>query len=107
MGGTMRRAFIIGAIALLVFVRPAQTQTTSPEAMAAAKDLIEVTRAAEQLKMMMPMIMQQLKPAIVQGRTEIERDYDALLPQMFALIEQRMNELTGALGAIYATHFSV
>jgi hypothetical protein len=108
MGGIkMRRAFIITATALLVLVRPAQTQTTSPEAMTAAKDLIEVMRAAEQLKTMMPMMMQQLKPAIVQGRPEVERDYDAILPQVSVLIEQRMNELTGAMGAIYATHFSV
>lgn len=103
----MRRALVIAATALLVFVRPAQTQTPSPEAMAAAKDLIEVMRAADQVKMMLPIVMQQLKPAIVQGRPEVERDYDAILPQMLPVIDKRMNELTGAMGAIYAAHFSV
>lgn len=103
----MRRAFIIGAIALSVFARPVQAQTASPDAMAAAKELIEAMRAADQLKMLMPLVMQQLKPAIVQGRPEVERDYEALLPQMLALTDERMSEFTAAVGAIYATHFSL
>ena len=75
----MRRAFIIGAMALLVFARLAEAQTTSSDARAAAKDLVEAMRAADQLKMLLPLIMQQLKPAVVQGRPEVERDYEAML----------------------------
>jgi len=103
----MRRTFIICAVALLVFVRPVQAQRASPETMPAAKDLIQAMRAADQLKVLMPMLMQQLKPAIVQGRPEVERDYEALLPQMLTLTDERMIEFTAGMAAIYANYFTV
>ena len=55
----------------------------------------------------MPMLMQQLKPAITQGRPEVERDYDAMVPQMLAAADTRMGEFTGAIAVIYASHFTV
>ena len=43
--------------------------------MAAAHDLIVTMRAADYFKAIMPAIMHGLKPAIVQNRPEVERDY--------------------------------
>lgn len=103
----LRRLFIIAAIALLVIVRPADAQTPSADTTAAAKELIETMRAADQFKIMIPMLLQQLKPAIVQGRTEVERDYDALVPQMLAGFDARTGEFVAAIAAVYATHFTV
>ena len=101
-----RILFVLAAVALLAFGRPAAAQTAAPDATAAAKELVEVMRATDQLKVLMPMLMQQLKPAIVQGRPEVERDYDQMVPQMLATVGERMNELVGSLAAIYATHFT-
>jgi uncharacterized protein len=101
-----RLLLVLAAMALLALGRPAQSQTASAEATAAARELIEVMRVTDQFKVLMPMVMQQLKPAIVQGRPQVERDYDAIVPQMLTAAEARMGELTGALAAVYATHFT-
>ena len=101
-----RILFVLAAIVLLAFGRPAAAQTAAPDATAAAKELVETMRATDQLKVLMPMLMQQLKPAIAQGRPEVERDYDAMVPQMLAAADARMGEFTGAIAVIYASHFT-
>src|SRR5437660_849606 len=58
----------------------AQSPAPSPEAMTAARELIVTMRAAEYFKTIMPALMRNLKPAIVQNRPQVERDYDALVP---------------------------
>jgi uncharacterized protein len=101
-----RMFFVLAAVALLALGRPAASQTASPEATAAAKELVEAMRATDQLKVLMPMLMQQLKPAIVQGRPEVDRDYDAIVPQMLAAADARMGEFAGSIATIYAIHFT-
>jgi hypothetical protein len=83
-----------------------QAQAPTPEARTSAKELIETMRAVDQMKVMMPMIMQQLKPAIVQGRPEVERDYDASLPLVLEAMDGRLGELVDAIALIYAANFS-
>jgi hypothetical protein len=85
----------------------AQAQSPSPEAQAAAKELVETMRAIDQMKLIMPMILQQLKPAIAQGRPEVERDYDLALPLVLDAMGVRLGELVDAIAAVYATNFSV
>ena len=101
-----RILFVLAAIVLLAFGRPAAAQTAAPDATAAATELVETMRATDQLKVLMPMLMQQLKPAIAQGRPEVERDYDAMVPQMLAAVDARMGEFTGAIAVLYASHFT-
>jgi hypothetical protein len=101
-----RILLVLAAVALLALGRPAAAQTAAPDATAAAKELVETMRATDQLKVLMPMLMQQLKPAIAQGRPEVERDYDAMVPQMLAAVDARMGEFTGAIAVIYASHFT-
>ena len=102
-----RRMLVVFAILLLALGRPALAQIPSPEATAAAKELVEAMRATDQLKVLMPMMMQQLKPVIVQGRLEVERDYDAMVPQMLSAADARVGEFAGSIAAIYANHFTV
>ena len=96
------------AIVLVLFVAawPAAAQQPSPEAMAAAKELIAVSRAADQFKTILPLIAQQLKPAIVQGRPEVERDYDKIMPIMTELALKHFGSVTDDMAAIYAGTFS-
>ena len=101
-----RIRFVLAAIALLALGWPAMAQTAAPEATAAAKELVEVMRATDRVKVMVPMLMQQLKPAIVQGRPEVERDYDAMVPEMLSAMNARLGELADSISAIYATHFT-
>ena len=64
--------FILAAVPL------ARAQVSpSPEALAAAKDLIVIIHLDEQLSAVLPGIIKNLKPSIVQGRSEVDRQYDA------------------------------
>jgi hypothetical protein len=63
-------------------------------------------RTADQLKALLPVIMTQLKPAIVQGRPEVERDYDAIMPHLLERMAQRSGEIVELTAAIYASNFS-
>ena len=103
---TLPTMLISWLAALLLMTAPATAQAPAPEAQAAAKELVETMRATDQLKLMMPMIMQQLKPMIVQGRPEVERDFDASLPLVIDAMSGRMGELVDAIAVIYAQNFS-
>lgn len=85
----------------------ARAQDSSPEALAAGRELIEASRAADQFKTLLPLIARQLKPAIVQGRPEIERDYDQVMPLMIDLAQRQLAKVTDDMAAIYARNFSV
>ena len=104
-----RRALIVAVwliAATVGLARPALAQSPSPDALAAAKELVETMRASDQLKALFPLIMQQLKPAIAQGRPEVERDYDAAMPQIVAAANARMKEFVDAIAVVYAAHFT-
>jgi uncharacterized protein len=105
-----RRAFAVAVclIAAMVMAAPARSQSPppSPETLAAAKELVVTMRAADQLRTLFPMIMQQLKPAIAQGRPEVEKDYDATMPQLVAAANARVSEFVDAIATVYAAHFT-
>jgi hypothetical protein len=98
-------AVAILAIALL-YGGPAATQTPPPDALAAAKELVVTMRAADQLKNLFPIIMQQLKPAIVQGRPQVEKDYDAIMPALVEGMLARSGELIDLMADVYARNFT-
>jgi hypothetical protein len=79
----------------------------SPEVMAAAKELIVLTKGVEQLKALLPLIAQNLKPAIVQGRPAVERDYDAIMPKMLEGFSARLGDLADMVAIVYANNFSL
>jgi uncharacterized protein len=101
-----RRAVVIACLIAMVAVHPARSQSPSPDATAAAKELVVTMRAADQLKTLFPMILQQLKPAIAQGRPEVEKDYDTFMPQIVAAANARMGEFVDAIATVYAAHLT-
>jgi hypothetical protein len=88
--------------------RPAAAQSAPPPAdvIAAARELVTASRAADQLKTLLPLFMQQLKPAIVQGRAEVARDYDAIMPQLLESMNARSAAFAEGVATIYAHHFT-
>jgi uncharacterized protein len=78
----------------------------APDAVTASRELVTVMRAADQLKALFPIIMQQLKPAIVQGRPEVERDYDVLVPIMLEIADRYSAAMIEEVAALYARNFS-
>jgi len=102
-------AAAILAVALL-YGGPAAAQGASAEAVIAARELVIVMRSAEQFKSILPIIFQQLKPAIVQGRPEVERDYDAMVPMFLQVMNAQtelMARLVDEIAMIYAQNFTV
>jgi hypothetical protein len=84
----------------------AQSEALPPDAIAAARELVTAARAADNLKTLLPMIMQQLKPTIVQGRPEVERDFDVILPQVVEAMRARSDAFVDAIAVIYAHNFT-
>jgi hypothetical protein len=108
----MRRTIIAFFAAAFFAVSPvwAQTSTGSPpppENVAAAHELIQVMRATDQFKVLLPTIIQGLRPAVVQGRPEMEKDFDTIMPIVINGAVQHLNELADKLADIYARNFSV
>jgi hypothetical protein len=84
----------------------AQTATPSPESLAAARELMAVMKPADQFKAILPVIIQNMKQAIVQGRPEIEKQYDAMMPAFNESAQKRVKELAETLATIYASNFT-
>ncbi|PAY09453.1 MULTISPECIES: DUF2059 domain-containing protein [Bradyrhizobium] len=79
---------------------------SSPEALAVAKELVTTIHLVDQFKALMPTILKSLKPAIVQGRTDVDRDYDAVTPVLLESFQTRFSELSDAMAIIYANNFT-
>jgi hypothetical protein len=90
----------------LLAAGPAGAQSPSPDTLAAARELIVTMRAADYFKTIMPAIVQQLKPAIVQNRPQVERDYDAIMPLMLDSMNARVSEIIEQVAALYARNFT-
>jgi uncharacterized protein len=98
---------IAGLLALLLLsLTPALAQSVDASAEAAARELVATMNIQDQFKALLPMIMKSIKPAIVQNRPDVERDYDALVPVLMAGLQARLSELSEAVVAVYASNFS-
>ena len=108
----MRPTIRAAVLSVLLFLLPpafAQTAVPapSPEALAAARELITTMRLTEQFEKLFPVIMQSLKPAIVQNRPAVEKDFDLLMPIMLNAANARSGELIDAMAIIYANALTV
>ncbi len=107
----MRTRFIMaGFIALcLTGGGPAAAQPAAAptqDALAAARELVQVARATDQLKLILPSLIQALKPAVVQGRPEVEKDFDAFAPALLDTMSARLPEFAAEIVLIYARNFT-
>ncbi len=84
------------ACACLLIVAPSRAESPSPETLAAARELVATIKATDNFKAILPTMMQTMKPAIVQGRPAVEKDYDAIVPRMIELATSRLSERGGA-----------
>jgi uncharacterized protein len=100
---------LFGALVLHVFfsLGLAQAQAPAPEAIAAARELVETMHLNDQYNAIVPGIFKNLKPAIVQGRADVERQYDALSPAIIDAFRQRVSEMSDAAAVVYANNFSI
>ena len=101
-----KRLMIIGVM-LLFSISTAPAQTPSPEALAVARSLISTMKLTDQYKGLLPVILMSIKPAVVQGRPEIERDYDAMAAQIADAYAPYYSSMVDSAASLYASNFTV
>jgi hypothetical protein len=99
-------AVLVLAVVAALCAGPIAAQPAADEALRAARDLMSVMRTTDQVKQMLPSIMQLLKPAIVQGRPEVERDFEKVMPILLEGFNERLSGLVDAMALVYARNFS-
>jgi len=103
----MSRRLLTIAGMLLFSVCASPAQTPSPEAMTVARSLVTTMKLPDQYKPLLPGLMMTLKPALVQDRPEIERDYDAMMPMIEEAYKQYYTAMLNDVAAVYANNFTV
>jgi len=106
---TSRRLPSIAAVLVLTLLMaaPSAAQSPSAEGMAAARELVTTMRLSDQLKALMPMIMNSMKTAMLAGRSpEFVRDFEAFVPKLMAEFDSRTGEFTDVLATVYAANFT-
>jgi len=100
-----KRLMIIGVM-FLFSISTAPAQTPSPEALAVARSLISTMKLTDQYKALLPVILMSIKPAVVQGRPEIERDYDAMAAQIGDAYAPYYSSMVDSAASLYASNFT-
>lgn len=100
-----RRLSIIVSI-LLFSIGASQAQTPSADAMTAARSLVMTMKLSDQYKALLPAILLGLKPAVVQDRPEIERDYDAMMPMLADAFAPYYSAMVDDIATVYANNFT-
>jgi len=78
----------------------------SPDTMSAARSLVTTMKLGDQYKALLPVILLNLKPTLVQDRPEIERDYDAMTAMIADTYTPFYNEMLEGAAAVYAANFT-
>jgi uncharacterized protein len=102
----MVRRFLIVACLLLLSVPATRAQTPTPDAMAAARSLVNTMKLADQYKALVPAILLGLKPALTQDRPEIEQDYDAMMPMIADAFTPYYTSMVDGIATVYANNFT-
>jgi hypothetical protein len=103
----MPRRTLILASMFLLSICASSAQAPSPDAMTAARSLVTTMKLSDQYKALLPAILLSLKPALVQDRPEIERDYDAMMPTIVDAFTPYYNAMVDDVAAVYANNFTV
>ena len=102
----MARRLLIVACLLLLSVPAARAEPPASDAMEAARSLVTTMKLADPYKALLPAILLSLKPAVVQDRPEIERDYEAMMPAITDAFTPYYTSMVDGIATIYATNFT-
>ena len=102
----MIRRLLIVACLLLLSAPATRAQAPTPDAMAAARSLVNTMKLADQYKALLPAILLSLKPALTQDRPEIERDYEAMMPMIADAFTPYYTSMVDGIAAVYAANFT-
>src|SRR6476660_3021891 len=102
----MSRHILMTAGVLLCLTLGASAQAPSPNAMSAARSLVTTMKLGDQYKALLPVILLNLKPTLVQDRPEIERDYDAMMPMIVDAFTPYYAAMVDDIATVYANNFT-
>ena len=104
------RFMLAGPLALcLIGSSPAPAQTAAVPAqdtLAAARELVVVLQSTDQVKQILPSMVQALRPVVVRGNPQAEQDFDAFAPALVESMSARSAELVEQITLIYARNFT-
>jgi uncharacterized protein len=103
----MRRRLLIIAGIFLCFNFSGSAQTSSPEAMQAARSLVVTMKLGDQYKALLPAILLRIKPVVTQERAELENDYDLAAAGIADAYTPYYNEMLEQAASAYAANFTV
>jgi uncharacterized protein len=103
----MSRGILLIAGILFCLNFSASAQSPSPEAMKAARSLVDTMGLGDQYRALLPAILLSVKPVVVQDRPEIERDYDAMAAMIVDAYSPFYGEMIQRAAALYANNFTV
>jgi hypothetical protein len=85
----------------------ADAQTApDPDTIVAAKELITTMRLTDQFKLLLPRLVESMKPALLVGRPEMEKDFDAIMAVLVDGMNARVGELIDQIAGIYGRNFT-
>jgi hypothetical protein len=102
---TLRTRLAAAAFAAL-FATPAFAQAPSAEQIKAAREVIEVSGAADSVKDIVPIFMDEAKRTFTRTRPEIAKDLDEVLKALTPEFTQRKEALMTEIATVYAERFS-
>jgi uncharacterized protein len=102
----MLAGFIVFSVGCASGAGPGVAQSAPDPAIAAARELIVTMRLSDQIKLILPPIVQSIRLAIGQGRPEINRDLDAILPSLLDQTSARIDEWVDQIATIYSRNFT-
>jgi hypothetical protein len=73
---------------------------------AAAREVMAATHAADRMQEFVPLMFKQLRGVLVQANPKAEQEIDLLLPRYEERAKARTGELVQAIAAIYAKRFT-
>lgn len=102
----MRNRFLMIAAILFLSAGVASAQTPDADTIAAARSLVTTMKLDNQFKALLPIILQGLKPAFVQNRPDVERDFDAIMPKMLEAFAPYYKDMIDGIVTVYANNFT-
>jgi hypothetical protein len=94
------------ALSLIGGGRADAQSAPDPDTIAAAKELITTMRLTDQFKQLLPRLVQTMKPALLVGRPEMEKDLDAVMTVLVEGMNARVGELFDQIAGIYGQNFT-
>lgn len=102
----LRRIGAAAGLALAVSVAPAWADETQEAKLKTAREVIDVSGAAETFDGIVPIFLDEAKRTFVRTRPELSKDFDEVIKTLQPEFEARREQLLNDVAAVYAERFS-